>query len=53
MLTWLAHLGRAGLSFFERLGRGHLFLLQVLAGVPGLLLRPARGRFSRCNLIAA
>jgi len=40
MLTWLAHLGRAGLSFFERLGRGHLFLLQVLAGVPGLLLRP-------------
>ncbi len=40
MLTWLAHLGRAGLSFFERLGRGHLFLLQVLAGMPGLLLRP-------------
>ncbi|MEK7321596.1 MAG: lipid asymmetry maintenance ABC transporter permease subunit MlaE [Pseudomonadota bacterium] len=40
MLTWLARLGRAGLSFFERLGRGHLFLMQVLAGVPGLLLRP-------------
>ena len=33
-------LGRTGLDFLERLGRGHLFLLQVLAGTPGLLLRP-------------
>ena len=40
MAEWLARLGRSGLSFFERLGRGHLFLLQVLAGLPGLLLRP-------------
>ncbi len=40
MLDWLAQLGRHGLSFFERLGRGHLLLLALLRGVPGLLLRP-------------
>ncbi len=40
MVKWLARLGRSGLAFFERLGRGHLFLLQILAGVPSLLLRP-------------
>src|SRR3569623_479099 len=38
--TWFVRLGRRALSFFERLGRGHLFLLQVLAGVPSVLLRP-------------
>ncbi|MGA1562439.1 MAG: lipid asymmetry maintenance ABC transporter permease subunit MlaE [Gammaproteobacteria bacterium] len=32
-------LGRKGLSFFERLGRGHLFLLATLRGVPSLLPR--------------
>jgi len=32
-------LGRAGLSFFERLGRGHLFLLRVLLNVPGQFLQ--------------
>jgi phospholipid/cholesterol/gamma-HCH transport system permease protein len=36
----LRHLGRSGLRFFERLGRGHLFLWQVLTGVPSLLPRP-------------
>jgi phospholipid/cholesterol/gamma-HCH transport system permease protein len=35
----LQALGRAGLSFFERLGRGHVFLLYVLAGLPEVLLR--------------
>ena len=40
MTTWFARLGRRALSFFERLGRGHLFLMQVLAGVPSVLLRP-------------
>lgn len=40
MIGWLAALGRRALSFFERLGRGSVFLVQVLAGVPGLLLRP-------------
>jgi len=33
-------LGRKGLAFFERLGRGHLFLLQTLTALPGLVLRP-------------
>lgn len=40
MLNWLAQLGHQGLSFFERLGRGHLLLLALLRGVPGLALRP-------------
>jgi phospholipid/cholesterol/gamma-HCH transport system permease protein len=40
MLNALQRLGRAGLGFFERLGRGHLFLAYTLAGIPGLLLRP-------------
>jgi phospholipid/cholesterol/gamma-HCH transport system permease protein len=35
----LQALGRAGLSFFERLGRGHVFLLYALAGLPEVLLR--------------
>ena len=39
MIDWLSRLGRWGLGVFERLGRGHLFLLAVLAGVPGLLFR--------------
>ncbi len=36
----LARLGRAGLGVFERLGRGHIFMAYVLAGVPELLARP-------------
>lgn len=40
MTAWFTRLGRRALSFFERLGRGHLFLLQVLAAVPSALLRP-------------
>jgi phospholipid/cholesterol/gamma-HCH transport system permease protein len=39
-MDWLQQLGRYGLGIFERLGRGHLFLLNVLAGLPGLLARP-------------
>ncbi len=45
MTAWLHYLGRNGLEFFERLGRGHLFLLRVLGGTlemvarPGLLIR--------------
>lgn len=39
MLTWIERLGREGLNFFERLGRANMFLLQLLIGVPGLLLR--------------
>lgn len=45
MLNWLAALGQRALDFFQRLGRGHLFLVQVLLGLGslwkkiGLLLR--------------
>ena len=39
MIDWLSGLGRWGLGVFERLGRGHLFLLTVLTGLPTLLLR--------------
>ena len=40
MIDWVQQLGRFGLGVFERLGRGHLFLLQILAGTPSVLLRP-------------
>jgi phospholipid/cholesterol/gamma-HCH transport system permease protein len=40
ILDPLQLLGRKGLGFFGRLGRGHLFLMQTLASVPGLVLRP-------------
>ncbi len=39
MLNRLQRLGRAGLGFFERLGRGHIFLCYVLAGMPAVLAR--------------
>ncbi|NNJ95036.1 MAG: lipid asymmetry maintenance ABC transporter permease subunit MlaE [Halobacteria archaeon] len=40
MLDAIQRLGRVTLGFFERLGRGHLFLLQVLVSLPGIVLRP-------------
>lgn len=40
MSEMLARLGRSSLEFFERLGRGHLFLLRVLASTAALLARP-------------
>ena len=40
MLDVLQNLGRVTLGFFQRLGRGHLFLLQLFATIPGVLLRP-------------
>jgi phospholipid/cholesterol/gamma-HCH transport system permease protein len=40
MLEPFRRLGSTALDFLERLGRGHLFLLQALTGIPGLLLRP-------------
>lgn len=36
MIRLLQRLGRAGLNFFERLGRANLFILRVFAGVPAL-----------------
>ena len=40
MLDSLQRLGHWGLGLFERLGRGHLFLLSTLAGLHILLMRP-------------
>jgi len=38
-MEWLAQLGRAGLSFFERLGRGFIFFFSILTGIPSLIPR--------------
>jgi len=40
MLDALQGLGKTTLGFFQRLGRGHLFLLDIFATIPGVLLRP-------------
>ncbi|MDH3980447.1 MAG: lipid asymmetry maintenance ABC transporter permease subunit MlaE [Gammaproteobacteria bacterium] len=40
MLDALQRLGQITLQFFQRLGRGNLFLLQTLASLPGTILRP-------------
>jgi phospholipid/cholesterol/gamma-HCH transport system permease protein len=40
ILEVLARFGHAGLGFFERLGRGTVFLLTTLASLPALLPRP-------------
>ncbi len=39
MLEFIRYLGRFGLAFFERLGRAHIFLLYVLAGLFVVLRR--------------
>lgn len=39
MIKLIRSLGHWGLGTFERLGRGHLFLMHILAGIPGLFLR--------------
>lgn len=41
LIDLLRRLGRAGLTFFERLGRGTIFFLYVLASVPALVFRPS------------
>lgn len=40
MLNMFRTLGLWGLNRFERLGRGHIFLLRVLLSTPAVLLRP-------------
>jgi phospholipid/cholesterol/gamma-HCH transport system permease protein len=40
VLSALQSLGRWGIRRFERLGRGHLFLLNTLVGLPSLGLKP-------------
>lgn len=39
MTDWLQRLGRAWLRMFKRLGRGTMFLMQVLVSAPAVLLR--------------
>ncbi|HAD30916.1 MULTISPECIES: lipid asymmetry maintenance ABC transporter permease subunit MlaE [unclassified Methylophaga] len=39
MIELLRSLGRWGLDTFQRLGRGHLFLVQMLAGIPSSVFR--------------
>ena len=39
MLDALQRLGATSITVLERLGRGHLFLLHVLTGIPGLITR--------------
>ncbi|MCK5662402.1 MAG: lipid asymmetry maintenance ABC transporter permease subunit MlaE [Thiotrichaceae bacterium] len=41
MLNQFQHLGQIVFSILERLGRGHLFLIRMLAAIPGLFLRPS------------
>jgi phospholipid/cholesterol/gamma-HCH transport system permease protein len=40
MIDWLRSLGATVLTVLGRTGRGHLFLLQALAGIPSTLRRP-------------
>ncbi len=40
MTGMLRSVGRWGLGFFQRLGRGHIFLVRVFAGLPSLIPRP-------------
>jgi len=40
MLDFFQRIGRTTLNIFERLGRGHIFIIHVLAGIPSLFLRP-------------
>lgn len=40
MIGWIEYLGRSGLAFFERLGRGHIFMVRAIMGMPALILKP-------------
>jgi len=40
MFEWVRQLGANGLQFFEKLGRGHLFLWKTLVGIPDVVMRP-------------
>lgn len=39
MISRLQFLGRSALNTFEKLGRGNIFLINVIKGVPGLVFR--------------
>lgn len=40
VIEWIQSLGRGGLRFFERMGRGNIFLLRAIAGIPSVLVKP-------------
>ena len=40
ILDWLQTLGQRALSFFQRLGRGHITLYYLLISIPSVLMRP-------------
>jgi len=40
MLDYFQHLGVKSLGVFERLGRGSVFLMNMLLSIPGVLVRP-------------
>jgi len=40
MINQIQSLGRSALDFFERLGRGHILLLDLLKGIPSVVVRP-------------
>lgn len=40
MIDSIRSLGRSGIGFVERIGRAHLFLVQVLSGIPSVLGKP-------------
>lgn len=39
MLDFIQNLGHSGLTFFQRLGRAHILLGQIVAGLPSMLWR--------------
>ena len=40
MFNSIQSLGQKALSFFERLGRGHILILDVFKGIPSVVVRP-------------
>ncbi len=40
MLERLQQLGRSGLDFFERLGRGHILFYYLITAIPSVVIRP-------------
>lgn len=41
MIDFIQSLGHKGLDFFQRLGRGHILIFDILKGVPALFIRPS------------
>jgi len=41
MIDFIQSLGHKGLDFFQRLGRGHILIFDVLKGLPALFVRPS------------